>query len=88
MLTSAGPWAGQHRHDHAAVPSLTKPVKHSDLLDMILTIVGGASPRRTADRPVAPPVLRPLRVLLAEDNAVNQKVATGILADQGTRSWS
>jgi len=83
MLTSAGPWAGQHRHDHAAVPSLTKPVKHSDLLDMILTIGGGASPRRTADRPVAPPVLRPLRVLLAEDNAVNQKVATGIIADQG-----
>jgi len=83
MLTSAGPWAGQHRHDHGAIPSLTKPVKHSDLLDMILTLVGGASPRRTADPPVVPPALRPLRVLLAEDNAVNQKVATGILADQG-----
>jgi two-component system, sensor histidine kinase and response regulator len=83
MLTSAGPWAGQHRADHAAVTSIIKPVKHSDLLDAILTTMGAASSSRVTDRAARPRQLPPLHVLLAEDNAVNQKVVIGMLADQG-----
>jgi CheY-like chemotaxis protein len=66
---------------------LTKPVKQSDLMD---TIVGVFSPRlsRAKARPgaVAERRMKPtrhLRVLVAEDNAVNQQVAVGMLERAG-----
>ncbi len=84
MLTSAGPWAEPRRGRRHAVASITKPVKHSDLLDAIVTAVGTApSARRATDRPAPSRPLQPLRVLLAEDNAVNQKVVIGMLANGG-----
>ncbi len=82
MLTSAGPWAAHSRIPQPAVTSIVKPVKHSDLLDAILTTMGSASSTPAADRPAGIPALRPLHVLLAEDNAVNQKVVIGMLGSQ------
>ncbi|HSD66994.1 MAG TPA: response regulator, partial [Vicinamibacteria bacterium] len=66
---------------------LTKPVKQSDLMDTIAGVFasrrGGPTARpRTA--PASPAEgRRRLRVLVAEDNAVNQEVAVGMLERAG-----
>jgi CheY-like chemotaxis protein len=70
-----------------AVPHLCKPVHPSALLDMLLTDM-----RRDQKREYEPPAescqslatpSRSLNVLLAEDNMVNQKVATLMLRSAG-----
>ena len=84
MLTSAGPWADTGGGRRQPITSITKPVKHSDLLDAIVTAVGGVSAGAApVDRPERQRRARALRVLLAEDNAVNQKLVVGMLADEG-----
>jgi len=65
---------------------LTKPVKQSDLMDTIVGVfasrTGGRKERpRKEARP--PEGGRRLRVLVAEDNAVNQQVAVGMLERAG-----
>ena len=86
LLTSAG------LHDPSRVRragihgALLKPVKQSDLLDMIVSALGG----RAASRDAAPPTIsgapsKRLRVLLVEDNRVNQTMALRILEKRGHR---
>ena len=64
---------------------LTKPVKHSDLLDALATLFRISTRRPRPERTVQPSA-RPhhrLRVLLAEDNLVNRKLVTRLLEKRG-----
>jgi GAF domain-containing protein/CheY-like chemotaxis protein len=88
LVTSA---AVRERRHPAVDAVLTKPVKPSSLYDTLLTVLakpGGAvdSAARAPERPAVDPGLaarHPLSILLAEDNAVNQKVATRLLGTMG-----
>jgi PAS domain S-box-containing protein len=65
---------------------LTKPIRQSTLLDAIMSALGAAATvedRPAAVRPVGRPCARGLRVLLAEDNAVNQRLAVAVLEKRG-----
>jgi signal transduction histidine kinase/CheY-like chemotaxis protein len=70
---------------------LTKPLKPSALYDALASIFVGnvSAPSVESTRPVIDPELgrrHPLRILLAEDNAVNQKLALRILEQMGYRA--
>jgi CheY-like chemotaxis protein len=63
-----------------------KPIKQSELLDAINAAVGTRIPERERARATERellPRLRPLRILLAEDSLVNQKLAIGLLEKYG-----
>jgi len=76
---------------------LTKPVKQSQLFDCLMNLVARrepptsrAEPRKRLARVTAPPLPEAdraaIRILLAEDNAVNQKVAMRQLSQFGYRA--
>ncbi len=84
MLSSAGHPSDRARCRELGVSAyLTKPVKQSDLLDTILTVLH--PPREPVPRPqlLVSKSQRRLHILLAEDNAINQRVALGILEKRG-----
>jgi len=65
---------------------LTKPVKQRRLMDCLSEVVSKPVPvavMAVASDTASPPALRSLRILLAEDNVVNQKVALRQLATLG-----
>jgi PAS domain S-box-containing protein len=86
MLTSAGFSASPGRAEAAGLAAcLSKPVKESELLDAILTALDPSpppAPSADEDR-IARPPLRPLRVLVAEDNPTNQKLVLTLLEQRG-----
>jgi two-component system sensor histidine kinase/response regulator len=84
MLTSAarpGDAARCRRLGMAA--HLTKPVRQSDLLEAIVAVLGPKGPLVDAGAPKSGSAARPLRVLVAEDNAVNRQFVTRVLAKRG-----
>jgi CheY-like chemotaxis protein/nitrogen-specific signal transduction histidine kinase len=89
MLSSAGRREDAERCRALGVAAfLGKPIRQSTLLDAILTALGPAvdEPVRpaSAEAPAAPPSPS-LRLLLAEDNAVNQRLAVSLLEKRGHR---
>ncbi|MEO0744415.1 MAG: GAF domain-containing protein, partial [Pseudomonadota bacterium] len=78
--------------DDLFVASLAKPLRQSQLFDTLITLFAPVAPRKLAkapaDKPKADPQMaarHPLRILLAEDNLVNQKLATRLLEQMGYR---
>ena len=73
---------------------LSKPLRQSQLFDTLVTLLAQEAVRRPAPSPETPkPSLdagmaqrHPLRILLAEDNAVNQKLALRLLQQMGYRA--
>ncbi|HKX30650.1 MAG TPA: response regulator [Blastocatellia bacterium] len=67
---------------------LTKPVKQSQLYDLLTNALAGRRPglKRQAPASEFDPAEVPLKILLAEDNVVNQKVALKTLERIGYRA--
>jgi signal transduction histidine kinase/DNA-binding response OmpR family regulator len=68
---------------------LTKPCKPDQLRDALSVVHGGAKPRERNRRAQIDQTLgerSPLRILLAEDNQINQKVALKMLEKMGYRA--
>jgi len=88
MMTAAGGSpSAPLAHPLREAAYLTKPVKQSDLLDTILLLLGLRSRHRAAGqrhpRRASTTSLPSRRILLAEDNSVNQELAVAILKDHG-----
>jgi two-component system sensor histidine kinase/response regulator len=64
---------------------LSKPVKHSDLLDALITVFGVSTRKSPLLTRATRARTRALRVLVAEDNPVNRKLVTRLLQKRGHR---
>jgi CheY-like chemotaxis protein len=88
MLTSGGHSGDARRCWEMGIAAyLTKPVMRAHLLETILRILGprtsSTKPAGRLRRPASAGAGMALRVLLAEDNPVNRRVATLLLEKQG-----
>ena len=84
ILTSAGREGDQALNVTLSISErLLKPVKQSEIFDAIVRTLGvnGAEDEASDDlTPMADDSMKGLKVLLAEDNAINQKLAVGVLS--------
>ncbi|MDQ3709141.1 MAG: response regulator [Actinomycetota bacterium] len=88
VLTSAMEPDNERSRAAGVRACLAKPVRHSELYDALMQLTapegtpGGASEQMTVSSPAVPEHFRG-RVLVVEDNLVNQMVAEGVLAKLG-----
>src|SRR5437588_3252521 len=88
MLTSAGQRGDGERCRQLGIQAyLTKPIARADLIEAVGTVLAGApSAKGGADLVTRHSIAESrhtLRILLAEDNPVNQQVATAMLLKRG-----
>jgi signal transduction histidine kinase/DNA-binding response OmpR family regulator/HPt (histidine-containing phosphotransfer) domain-containing protein len=92
IVSSAGRAAITNAADLHLEAVLEKPVRQQDLLDTLTNIYGVRPPRAVQALPPGPNgnttlsrdvARRPLRILLAEDNKINQKFASVLLTKAG-----
>ncbi len=92
LLTSMGVHPDHPDFARAAFAAcLNKPIKPAQLYEVLLRVISGskAAPRQAPATPKLDPTLAarlPLRVLLCDDNAINQKVALRLLQQMGYRA--
>ena len=88
ILTSSGMRGDStHCRNLGIAAYLIKPVKQSALLDAIMTVLGSVEPSETPMPLITRHMLKDdaltARILLAEDNPVNQKIAFNMLTKRG-----
>jgi signal transduction histidine kinase/CheY-like chemotaxis protein len=84
MLTSSNRAEDISRCERMGIGAhLVKPIKQSRLMDTIVSLMGQAARHREKIVASDVPRQRPLRILLAEDNAVNQRLAVVNLESWG-----
>jgi two-component system sensor histidine kinase/response regulator len=84
MLSSAcQPLEARRCQELGLAAYLTKPIKQAELYRAILAALGSPEAQPPMPPPPSPRVGRTLRVLLAEDNLVNQKLIVRLLEKQG-----
>ena len=79
--------------DSLFAATLAKPLRQSQLFDTLVALLAdGDQPKRAAPAPDKPRIdadlakRHPLRILVAEDNVVNQKLALRVLQQMGYRA--
>jgi signal transduction histidine kinase/DNA-binding response OmpR family regulator len=92
LATSAGDRDGNDQAARLGIDAvLYKPVRQSNLLDRLMHLTlktsdNSPQPMAPVEAPVVEAPAFSLRILVAEDNAINQQVAVGILAKLGHRA--
>ena len=93
VMTSLGLQRGDAKHLHALgfSASLSKPTRQSELFDSLSAVLAGESLEELREPLVPPPEISAtgrsrIRILLAEDNVINQQVALGLLEKMGLRA--
>ena len=84
MLTSSGKYGDPARARALGIAEyMTKPIDATGLHDAMCRVLKGAGTSRPVSSITPEKPMRPLRILLAEDNVVNQRVAVGLLKKRG-----